>query len=217
MGIPMMVDSDWLAAVDAFVRANAEGVPAPANAADSRFYDVRPISIQSGWTSNGAGVWSAEAAFIVNDAVDASFVFPVYAPLSLGEKPSLPTTKMFAVWRGRWEIIPPKKPTLDTTTTQVVASIPAFGSDRFLLSAGVVDSVTNVTLTSYDRANDVPSDGTPSISYVARMEQVGTTWQPVIKYLHLAVQKQPFSSATALTGLAGAIDYTNVIESVSIR
>jgi hypothetical protein len=214
---PVFVSKDWVEKVDAELKNDAPPQPV-ATPPSSRFYDVRPISIQSGWSQNDAGVWSANAAFIVNDSVDTSFIFPVYAPLSLGETPGgFTSTKMFAIWRGRWEVLPQKRPTLDTTTAQVVASFPAFGTDRFLLDSGIVNNITNVTLTSYDRANDVPSDGTPYIPYVARMEQLGTTWQPVVKYLHLAVQKQPFSSATALIGLAGAIDYTNVIESVSIR
>lgn len=221
MSEPVFVSKDWVEKVDAELKNDAPPQPV-APPPSSRFYDVRPVSIQSDWTRNDAGVWSADAAFIINDTVDTSFIFPVYAPHLLGEKPKTPRPIMFAVWRGRWEIIPRDKPTLTTTTTNVVASISPMGSDKFLLGTQlngqfVPDYIANVTLTSYDQPSGVPDDGGVTIPYVASFEQVMSTWQPVYKYLHLAIQKQPFRYADAITGTGLSVEYTNVIESASVQ
>lgn len=105
MGIPMMVDSDWLAAVDAFVRANAEGVPVPANADDSRFYDVRPVYVRTSWTwDDDEKFWKAKMNFVARDAPTNS-VYDVYAPtFSSADAPTV-SGRAFAVWRGRWELL----------------------------------------------------------------------------------------------------------------
>jgi hypothetical protein len=124
---------------------------------------------------------------------------------------------MFAIWRGRWEILPQKKPTLDVTTEQVVKSFPLFGSDRFLLAGKLTQHIVNVTLTSYDNRNDVPDDGAAPIPYVSGVQQLGSVIQTTMKYLHLKVQILPATSASALTALAGPIDYTNVVQSVAVR
>ena len=69
------------------------------------FYDVRPARLQSAWTQSN-GVWTATACFVVNDAVDTSFVFPVYAPTATSSPGgTVGTTCFFVVWRGRWELI----------------------------------------------------------------------------------------------------------------
>lgn len=217
MSEPVFVEKSWVDKVDAAIENDAPPQPV-APPPSSRFYDVRPIDIRSGWTQNDAGVWSANAAFIVNDSIDTSFIFPVYAPLSLGESPgTFVSTKMFAIWRGRWEVLPQKKPTLDVTTEQVVKSIPSFGSDRFLLAGKLTQHIVNVTLTSYDNRNDVPSDGVEPIPYVSGVQQIGTVIQTTLKYLHLKVQILPATSASALTGSSGTIDYTNVVQTVSVR
>lgn len=110
MGIPMMVDSDWLAAVDAFVRANTEGVPAPANAADSRFYDVRPAVLRTIWTwDDDALSWTCKFRFIVNGE-QASTAYDCYAPSFLKStappvSSSSVNPRVYVVWRGRWEVV----------------------------------------------------------------------------------------------------------------
>lgn len=110
MGIPMMVDSDWLAAVDAFVRANTEGVPAPASAADSRFYDVRPAVLRTKWTWNDDALsWTCKFRFIVNGE-QASTAYDCYAPSFLKStappvSSSSVNPRVYVVWRGRWEVV----------------------------------------------------------------------------------------------------------------
>ena len=70
------------------------------------FYDIRPARLQSAWTQNAAGLWTATARFIVNDAVDDSFTFPVCAPTATGSPGgTAESTRFFVVWRGRWELL----------------------------------------------------------------------------------------------------------------
>lgn len=64
--------------------------------------DIRLARISSAWSIRaGESVYSATANFIVNDQVDASYSFLVYAPLAT----SAPTgaSRMYVIWRGRWE------------------------------------------------------------------------------------------------------------------
>lgn len=63
--------------------------------------DLRLARVNSPWTQNEAGVWRATANFIVNDRVDASFQFEVFAPLASGAPTG--SSKIWAIWRGRWE------------------------------------------------------------------------------------------------------------------
>ena len=148
MGIPMMVDSDWLAAVDAFVRANAEGVPAPANAADSRFYDVRPIYVRTSWTWNDdEKFWKAKMNFVARDAPTNS-VYDVYAPtFSSADAPTV-SGRAFAVWRGRWELL--DRPNLEYSGGDgiIVDSIDGVISNTGVLSVYIGDSATVPPATS---------------------------------------------------------------------
>lgn len=101
----MLVSREWLERVDAALfgtsKANADG-----KRVASLFYDVRPARLESAWTQNGAGLWTATASFIVNDVADSSFIFRVYAPTAT-EDPggTVQTTRFFVVWRGRWELV----------------------------------------------------------------------------------------------------------------
>lgn len=101
----MLVSREWLERVDAALfgtsRANADG-----KRVASLFYDVRPARLESAWTQNDAGLWTATASFIVNDVADSSFVFPVVAPTATQDPGGTAgTTRFFVVWRGRWELV----------------------------------------------------------------------------------------------------------------
>lgn len=110
MGTPVLVDSDWLEAVDAFVRSRTEApLPAPSDAG-SRFYDVRPARLVRDWnltTIDRVQVWRATANFIVNNVVDKSSKIDVYAPLAIysQDQPTPAKENIFVVWRGRWELL----------------------------------------------------------------------------------------------------------------
>lgn len=222
MGIPMMVDSDWLAAVDAFVRANAEGVPAPANAADSRFYDVRPVSIRSGWIQKGdsASPWSADAAFIVNDTVDTSFVFPVFA---YGYKPNVSGTG-YAVWRGRWEFLGAPNIRLRITkgvfledlgspsTVSVPTKLATETADVVAapLAASSKTVVTNVSL------NSIISGSSSAIPYVDSVELENGALKVTTKYLFLSVQSGQFYALDSLPNVVEAVTDARATQTSSV-
>jgi hypothetical protein len=101
----MLVSREWLERVDAALfgtsRADADGKHVA-----SLFYDVRPARLESAWTQNGAGLWTATASFIVNDVADSSFIFPVVAPTATANPGGTAgTTRFFVIRRGRWELV----------------------------------------------------------------------------------------------------------------
>lgn len=101
----MLVRRGWLEKADAHI-TKQDAAPAPEYAPASRFYDIRPARLQTAWTQNQAGLWTATARFIVNDVVDDSFTFPVCAPTATSSPGGTAgTSRFFVVWRGRWEMI----------------------------------------------------------------------------------------------------------------
>ena len=58
-----------------------EPIPVPPDDFEQSL-DLRLARVNSPWTQNEAGVWRATANFIVNDRVDASFQFEIFAPLA---------------------------------------------------------------------------------------------------------------------------------------
>lgn len=101
----MLVSRKWLEKVDSQL-TKTDAAPAPDYGTASRFYDIRPARLQTAWTQNAAGLWTATARFIVNDAVDNSFTFPVCAPTATSSPGgTAESTRFFVVWRGRWELL----------------------------------------------------------------------------------------------------------------
>ena len=100
----VLVSKRWLERANVKLFGNKE-IDEEGKATGGVFYDVRPARLQSAWTQSN-GVWTATACFVVNDAVDTSFTFPVYAPTAT-EDPggTAETTRFFVVWRGRWELV----------------------------------------------------------------------------------------------------------------
>lgn len=101
----MLVSRDYMTRLDerVFRTQPQPDVIAP----PSRFYDIRPAVITSDWIQNASGIWYAEGRFITQDGiVDDSFVFPIWAPTA-NDEPETTTneTRVFVVWRGRWEMI----------------------------------------------------------------------------------------------------------------
>ena len=100
---PTLVKESWAQRVDDALFSSSGGAT---QGASSLFYDVRPAVLASSWTQNAAGVWTATANFLVNDVVDASFTFPVYAPTTATNPGGTAgTTRFFVIWRGRWEML----------------------------------------------------------------------------------------------------------------
>lgn len=101
----VLVSREWLERANAALFGSKPGAGADVGAS-SLFYDVRPAVLASAWTQNAAGVYQATAQFIVNDAVDSSFTFPVVATTSTDDPGGdVGTTRFFVIWRGRWEMI----------------------------------------------------------------------------------------------------------------
>ena len=68
--------------------------------------DIRLARLQSGWTQNSAGIFTAQACFIVNDVPDTSFLFTVWAPVSTEDPGGTSgATRFYVVWKGRWEMV----------------------------------------------------------------------------------------------------------------
>lgn len=101
----MLVSRKWLEKVGLQL-TKTDAALAPDYGTASLFYDIRPARLQTAWTQNAAGLWRATARFIVNDAVDNSFTFPVYAPTATSSPGGTAgTTRFFVIWRGRWEMM----------------------------------------------------------------------------------------------------------------
>lgn len=130
MSEPVFVEKSWVEKVDAELKNDAPK-PSPAPPPSSRFYDVRPAVLRTGWAWSGDELcWSCKMSFLVNGQ-PATARYTVYAP-------TFPQTQMppvnnysgnprvFVVWRGRWEVVatPPAAYTagsgINITSTNVV-------------------------------------------------------------------------------------------------
>lgn len=101
-----LVAPEWAKRVDETVRRVDAAQLATRQDVGSVFYDLRPAVLASAWSQNGAGLWTATANFVVNDAVDSSFTFDVAAPTATDDPGGdVGTTRFFVVWRGRWELV----------------------------------------------------------------------------------------------------------------
>lgn len=101
-----LVAPEWAKRVDETVRRVDAAQLATRQDVGSVFYDLRPAVLASAWSQNGAGLWAATANFVVNDAVDSSFTFPVAAPTATDDPGGdVGITRFFVVWRGRWELV----------------------------------------------------------------------------------------------------------------
>lgn len=128
----MLVSRRWLEKVDAHVN-KTKAEPKQARGTASLFYDIRPARLQTAWTQNAAGLWRATARFIVNDAVDNSFTFPVYAPTATSSPGGTAgTTRFFVIWRGRWEMVAGEGGVTYTAGTGIAISSNVIGNTGVL-------------------------------------------------------------------------------------
>lgn len=101
----MLVSLRWLMRADEHINRQ-DALEGMSYYQPSRFFDVRPAQLQSAWQQNEAGAWYATACFLVNDVVDTSFTFYVFAPLATAKPGGVAgTARFFVVWRGRWEMV----------------------------------------------------------------------------------------------------------------
>lgn len=137
------VSEEWLEKVDKVVDKPKEVVADP-HALASRFYDVRPaVQTSSTWTKVGE-TWRASFAFLVNDVVDNSFVFPAFAVTSSTQPTTGEGTRVFVVWRGRWEIVGGGSGG-GTAVTANYYHVPLAGNYLSATTAGKMTVVTSVT------------------------------------------------------------------------
>lgn len=109
MSEPVFVSKSWVDKVDAELKNDAPK-PSPAPPPSSRFYDVRPAVLRTGWTWNDdESSWTCKIRFIVNGAQEPT-PYNVYAP-SFSKSVAPPVTNyssnsnVYVVWRGRWELV----------------------------------------------------------------------------------------------------------------
>lgn len=102
-----LISEAWAKRVDETIRRDAATFLAKSSPAPSRFYDLRPVRLQTSWASSG-GIYKATARFIKDDGtVDNSTTIDVYAP-TLTSSPTnhvAGSTRFDVVWRGRWEYL----------------------------------------------------------------------------------------------------------------
>lgn len=128
----MLVSRKWLEKVGLQL-TKTDAALAPDYGTASLFYDIRPARLQTAWTQNAAGLWRATARFIVNDAVDNSFTFPVYAPTATSSPGGTAgTTRFFVIWRGRWEMVAGEGGVTYTAGTGIAISSNVIGNTGVL-------------------------------------------------------------------------------------
>ncbi len=100
----MLVSKRWLEYADDKLNKSDAPTPTKTNAPSSRFYDVRPCKLTSGWTSeNGVGV--ATANLIINSQ-ESDVSIKIYdATGDAAEKGVDSGAFCYAVYRGRWEVL----------------------------------------------------------------------------------------------------------------
>ncbi len=109
MSEPVFVSKDWVDGVNAALQNDAPK-PSPAPPPSSRFYDVRPAVLRTGWTwSDDESSWTCKIRFIVN-GVQEPTPYNVYAP-TFSKSVAPPVTNyssnsnVYVAWRGRWELV----------------------------------------------------------------------------------------------------------------
>lgn len=109
MSEPVFVEKSWVDKVDAAIENDAPPQPI-APLPSSRFYDVRPAVLRTGWSWNADELcWSCKMSFVVNGET-ASTRYDVYAPtFPQGQTPPVnnysANPRVFVAWRGRWEVV----------------------------------------------------------------------------------------------------------------
>lgn len=209
MSKPVFVSQEWCEKVDAALGDKPD--QPPTNVAPSRFYDVRPISIRSEWIQEGdsASPWSADAAFIVNDTVDTSFVFPVFA---YGYKPNVSGTG-YAVWRGRWEFLGApnirlrinKGMFLEDLGSPSTVSVPTnFTTETADVVAGPLAASSKTVITNVSLGVNL-SGSSAAIPYVDSVKLENGVLQVTTKYLFLSVQQGEFYALDSLPNVVEAV------------
>ena len=182
-------------------KLNAPEPPTNRRAADSRFYDVRPARIHSGWEWDAeANVWRGKMSLAPDDYP----WFDVCAPLRTQAQGAPYPRDAYVVWRGRWELLEDEI-ALQTTprdvltglgepeTVQAVEAFPNPRTEEFLTGVAV-DYVEDVPTVKIWTSTAAPS---PAIGqgYVEYVESVALRDGELIttkKFLCWKITPRPF-------------------------
>lgn len=182
-------------------KLNAPEPPTNRRAADSRFYDVRPARIHSGWKWDAeANVWRGKMSL----APDEYPWFDVCAPLRTQAQGAPYPRDAYVVWRGRWELLEDEI-ALQTTprdvlvglgepeTVQAVKEFPNPQTQEFLTGVAV-DYVEDVPTVKIWTSPSAPSSAIGQ-GYVEYVESVALRDGELIttkKFLCWRITPRPF-------------------------
>lgn len=155
---------------------NAPEPPTNRRAADSRFYDVRPARIHSGWEWDAeANVWRGKMSLAPDDYP----WFDVCAPLRTQAQGAPYPRDAYVVWRGRWELLEDEIALQATPrdvlvglgepeTVQAVEAFPNPQKQEFLTGVAVdlIEDMPTVKIWSSDAAPSA-AIGQGCVEYVA--------------------------------------------------
>lgn len=208
MGTPMLVDSDWLDRATSALNAlgwgtgpGAASTPAPSGNA-SRFYDVRPARIHSGWEWDAeANVWRGKMSL----TPDEYPWFDVCAPLRTQAQGAPYPRDGYVVWRGRWELLEDGV-ALRTTSRDVltglgepetVQAVKAFSNPKTqeFLTGVAVEYVEDVPSVKIWTSTSAPSSSIAQGGYIEYVADVALRSGELVttkKYLCWQATPRPF-------------------------
>lgn len=183
--------------------------------------DIRLALLQSAWSQNAAGIFTAQACFIVNDVPDTSFLFTVWAPVST-ENPggTSGATRFYVVWKGRWErldktgvanITVKKKPTSISlsTTRKTVSIISGRTSANVIATAEFSKNRPSITYISNVAVINGELVFTSATQYLVEDCSLTTTTTP-------AVTGFTIGNANVVENVSGTIAPTQVVTDVTV-
>ena len=196
----VLVSLEWLERVNNLLfGAKQSGASAAPNT--SLFYDVRPAVLTSEWTQNSAGLWSATAQFIINDAVDTSFTADIVAPTATANPGgTVGTTRFYLVWRGRWEMVAGavSNAKITATKTQVIKAATVTKTNINTFQTGAATPSGTVTLTASEYANG-------GIPYISAIECVDGALEVTTSYLTASFSGNSLGQICYPTGSAASV------------
>ncbi len=182
-------------------KLNAPEPPTNRRAADSRFYDVRPARIHSGWEWDAeANVWRGKMSLAPDDYP----WFDVCAPLRTQAQGAPYPRDAYVVWRGRWELLEdeialqatPRDVLIGLGEPETVQAVDAFPNPRTqeFLTGVAVDYVEDVPAVKIWTSTAAPSSAIGQ-GYVEYVESVALRDGELIttkKFLCWKITPRPF-------------------------
>ena len=183
--------------------------------------DIRLARLQSGWTQNSAGIFTAQACFIVNDVPDTSFLFTVWAPVSTEDPGGTSgATRFYVVWRGRWErldktgvanvsVVKSATSITLTTTKKAFSIVGTRNTSNFVSSASLTKTRPSISFLSNVAVSNGNLVFTSTSQYVVADCSLATTTASAVTGFTVV-------NADALQTVSGTVAPTQVVTDVSI-